>query len=133
MSLLDNYKNIDKTAPAAGSVATTSQFTAFTLQSKLPGGTLVSVVGGVVAAVAGAAEIDGVIIASYDDSAAVPAVEGNVAIADSGDIWIPFTGAVVAGDKVEAASGVAVKKAAAGKVVGIATKVIANSACVRLA
>ena len=133
MSLLDNYSEQLKSAPAAGSVASTSQYTALTLQSKLPGGTLVSIVGGAVTAVAAAAAADGVIIASFDDSSAKPAAEGNVAIMDSGDIWIPFTGAVVAGDKVEAASGVAVKKLDAGKAVGIATKVIANSACVRLA
>ena len=133
MSLLDNYKEQLKAAPWAGSVASTAPFTALTLQSKLAGGTLVSIVGGVVAAVAAAGEVDGVIIATYDDSIAVPAVEGNVAVMDSGDIWIPFTGAVVVGDKVEAASGVAVKKLSAGKVVGLVTKVVASSACVRLA
>ena len=133
MSLLDNYKEQLTTAPWAGSVASTAPFTALTLQSKLPGGTLVSISGGVVAAVAAAGEVDGVIIATYDDSIAVPAVEGNVAVMDSGDIWIPFTGAVVVGDKVEAVSGVAVKKLDAGKVVGLVTKVIASSACVRLA
>ena len=127
MSLLDNYNEQVKNAPASGTVASTSPFTAYTAQSAVAGGTLVDAKG---VAVAPNGLIAGVVVAVANEPAI--AVLRNVSILDSGDIWLTAVTGIAVGDAVEAKDSVTVRKQGTGSKVGVCTKIVGGNVCVRI-
>ena len=127
MSLLDNYKEQIEAAPASGTVASTSPFTAYTAQSAVAGGTLVDAKG---VAVAPNGLIAGVVLSVFNEP--LVSILRNVSILDSGDVWLAAVTGIAVGDAVEAKDAVTVRKQGTGSKVGVCTKIVGSNVCVRL-